>query len=79
MKKIRLLTTGQIFEIDIAEELKSGQEMLVEIEGIIEPAIFCSGSCSREAEKKEIRFVKILSDEDLLKKKHSRLKCYSLN
>lgn len=78
MKKIRLLSTGQIFEadiqVDIEKELKPGQEMLVELEGIIEPAVFCSSGCTREGEKKEIQFVRLFSEEDQLKKKELKQK-----
>lgn len=75
--KIRLLSTGQIFEIDPGEELKPGQEMLVELEGIIEPAVFCSSGCTREGEKKDLKFVRIFSEEDQLKKKELRQKANS--
>jgi len=71
MIKIRVPSTGQIFEVETDLKLKSKELVLAEIDGILEPAIFCSGICRREAESStQVRLLKILTPEDLEFKKH---------
>lgn len=71
--KVKISSTGQIGKVE-AKDLKSGQEILVNSENIIEPAfVLCDKNCPREdGEAKTVDFVRIFSDEDLLTKKERK-------
>jgi len=78
MLKIRVPSTGQIFEVETDLALKSGETVLAEIDGILEPAIFCNGNCSKEVASSDVRILKVLSQEDLDFKKelHKKAKTF---
>lgn len=67
LAKIRILSTGEIFLIE-SDLLTPGQEIVVESNGIIEPAVsLCGKNCSKNEsaqENKEIKFLRVFSDED---------------
>lgn len=71
MYKIRIPSTNQIYTIDTEEKLKPHQEVLVEAEQIIEPAIvFCDKIRKQEmAGVTQANFKRILMEEDREKKK----------
>lgn len=71
MQKIRIPTTNQVYRIETAEELKSGQEVLVEAEQILEPAIIVCDKCKKQETEGlvEAIFTRALTEEDLLQKK----------
>lgn len=66
--KVRILSTGQVLPFNNDSNLKSGQEVLVESEGIQEPAIFYKGACARESEGSEPKFLRVLTSEDIKQK-----------
>lgn len=78
--KIRISSTGQISEVDFKDG-KTGQEILIENENIIEPGIIlCEKKCPTEpygvtqAEIKTADFVRFFTDEDFINKKTLKTK-----
>ena len=72
MPKLKIPSTGQIFIGEFEKELKIGQEVLVEIDSILEPARIICENCPEKTEGQEIPKIKILktlSLEDLEFKK----------
>jgi len=81
MNKIKLPSTGQIFLAEFEDKLKIGQEVLVEVDSILEPAKIICENCPKESKEEEtpqIKILKILSNEDLEFKKtlHQKAKKY---
>ena len=81
MNKVKLPSTGQVFLTEFEDKLKVGQEVLVEVDSILEPAKIICENCPRESKEEEIpqiKILKILSDEDLEFKKslHNKAKKY---
>lgn len=75
MNKIKIYSTGQICTIETEPELDTGREILVEAEGIIEPAtVLCNKICPKqhltknEGEIKEVKFIRLFTDEDTAQK-----------
>lgn len=48
MVKIRILSTGQVYQVESDLELKTGQELVAEADGIVEPAVvICDKKCAK--------------------------------
>lgn len=73
--KVKIPSSGQICEIE-AKDLKPGCKILIENENIVEPAIvLCDKKClSENAEVKQVKIVRVFSEQDLLTKKELKLK-----
>jgi cell fate regulator YaaT (PSP1 superfamily) len=74
MTNVKINSTGQIWEVENSITLNPGQEILVEVEKLIEPAIvLCGKNCPKsnaaESEEKNAIFLRVLSDEDRHTKK----------
>ena len=68
MNKIKLPSTGQVFSSEFEKKLKVGQEVLVELESILEPAKVICENCPKEngdEETAKIKILKVLSDKDI--------------
>jgi cell fate regulator YaaT (PSP1 superfamily) len=79
MGKIRIPSTGQIFAVETDLKLESGEEVLAEVDGILEPAVFCGGGCQKEvASSSSVRVLKVLSQEDIefKQKQHEKARTY---
>jgi cell fate regulator YaaT (PSP1 superfamily) len=79
MIKIRVPSTGQVFEVETDLKLKPKELVLAEIDGILEPAIFCNGTCRKDSiSSGQVRILKVLQSEDLDFKKnlHKKAKAY---
>ncbi len=65
MYRIRIPSTGQIYLIETDEALKSGQEILIEADQIIEPAVvICEKNCPKDKDLSFANFQRALTDED---------------
>ena len=71
--KIRVLSTGEFFLVK-NDPLASGQEVVVESNGIIEPAVsLCQKNCSIDEslkENAEVKILRVFSEEDKALKKN---------
>lgn len=71
--KIRVLSTGEIFLVK-NDPLASGQEVVVESNGIIEPAVsLCRKNCSLDEslkENEEIKILRVFTEEDKILKEN---------
>jgi len=76
MYTIRIPTTNQVYKIEAAEELKPGQEVLVEAEQIIESAIVICDKCPKNTIEglAEAVFQRALRPEDQLLQKDLKTK-----
>lgn len=76
MNQIRVLSTGQTYKINVEPALVPGQEILVEAEQILEPALVLCMKCpKREIENLlETTFVRLMTKDDQLAKKEFKLK-----
>lgn len=79
--KIKIPSTGQISELDLSSlpsqaEFLAGQELLVEADGIIEPAfVLCDTSCIKiSADGKKVRVLRAFTVQDLISKKQLKAK-----
>jgi cell fate regulator YaaT (PSP1 superfamily) len=76
MTKIKLQSTGQIYEIDQDLDLAAGEEILVEVDQVIETGrVICSKNCQKLAgDSIQAKFVRKLTNEDKEKIKINREK-----
>jgi len=70
MIKIKVPSTGQIYLAEKAAAYKPGAEVLVEAEGIIEPAIILPDKFNLKQEKVKVNILRPFSEEDYLVKKN---------
>lgn len=77
--KIRILSTNEIFSVD-DKDLTTGQEIIVQANNIIEPAIvLCDKECPKNIEidqEKDIKVIRSFSDEDKIKKETLKKEVY---
>ena len=71
MNQIRVYSTNQTYQIQTETKLAPGQEILVEAEQILEPAIVTCDKCPKKANEifPEAKFIRVVSTEDLQMKK----------
>ncbi len=76
MYKLKIPSTGQILEAESGLNLKPGQEILVELEGIVEQATIVCGNCTKADGQTEIsiKILRVLNEEDITIKKELALK-----
>lgn len=71
---IKISSNGQINQVEV-KDLKSGSEILVESDGILEPAIaLCQKECFNQPDIKTVNFVRIFTQSDFVVKKEIKQK-----
>lgn len=74
--KIKIPTTGLM--CDVIGEYKVGQELVVEADGIIEPAIaLCEKKCDKGSDQKAFTVIRVFTDEDKATKKKLKVEAES--
>ncbi len=76
MNQIRVLSTGQIYKVDANEDLAKGQDVLVEAEQILEPAISLCTTCPKKDIESlpETKFIRIMTLEDQTRRRELKEK-----